>query len=124
MSTESGPGQRHPDADVFAREARANRFWWRLLRSFWRLGGKSLFYRDGSGWGAEGGGPSFCAGAKTSFEKAVSSVASKRAASYDLARTLELAGNKADAKRAYQQYVKLYPGGPWAKAAETAASKL
>ncbi|MEO8702786.1 MAG: tetratricopeptide repeat protein [Kofleriaceae bacterium] len=62
--------------------------------------------------------------AKGSFEKAVSSQAAKRAASYNLAKALELAGKKDDAKRAYQQYVKLFPGGPWAKAAEAAAAKL
>jgi predicted Zn-dependent protease len=62
--------------------------------------------------------------AKASFEKAVGSQTAKRAASYNLAKALELAGKKEDAKRAYQQYVKLFPGGPWAKAAETAASKL
>ena len=62
--------------------------------------------------------------AQASFEKAIQSQQAKRAASYNLARTLELAGKKDEAKRAYQQYVKLYPGGPWAKAAEAAASKL
>ena len=43
------------------------------------------------------------------------SQAAKRAASYNLPRTLELAGKKDEAKRAYQQYAKLYPGGPWAQ---------
>ena len=62
--------------------------------------------------------------AKAAFEHALSSQAAKRAASYNLARTLELAGKKDEAKRAYQQYVKLYPGGPWAKAAGDAAAKL
>jgi tetratricopeptide (TPR) repeat protein len=62
--------------------------------------------------------------AKAAFEHALTSQAAKRAASYNLARTLELAGNKDEARRAYQQYVKLYPGGPWAKAAEAAAGKL
>lgn len=62
--------------------------------------------------------------ARTAFEHALSSQAARRAAAYNLARTLELAGNKDEAKRAYQQYVKLYPSGPWAKAAEAAAGKL
>jgi len=62
--------------------------------------------------------------AKASFDKAIGSQAAKRAASYNLAKTLELAGKKDEAKRAYQQYSKLYPGGPWAKAADTAAAKL
>jgi predicted Zn-dependent protease len=62
--------------------------------------------------------------ARAAFEHALTSQAARRAASYNLARTLELAGNKDEARRAYQQYVKLYPGGPWAKAAETAAGKL
>jgi tetratricopeptide (TPR) repeat protein len=62
--------------------------------------------------------------ARTAFEHALSSQAARRAASYNLARTLELAGTKDEARRAYQQYVKLYPGGPWARAAETAAGKL
>jgi predicted Zn-dependent protease len=62
--------------------------------------------------------------AKTSFEQAISSQSAKRAASYNLAKTLELAGKKDEAKRAYQQYSKLYPGGPWAKAADAAAAKL
>lgn len=62
--------------------------------------------------------------AKSSFDKAIGSQNAKRAASYNLAKSLELAGKKDDAKRAYQQYSKMYPGGPWAKAADTAASKL
>jgi predicted Zn-dependent protease len=62
--------------------------------------------------------------AKGSFEKAIATTNAKRAASYNLARTLELAGKKDDAKRAYQQYVKLYPGGPWASAADAASKKL
>ena len=62
--------------------------------------------------------------AYASFQKAVASPVARRAASYDLARTLELAGKKPDAKRAYQQYVRLYPGGPWARAAQEAAAKL
>jgi len=64
------------------------------------------------------------AGAKASFDKAIGSQASKRAASFNLARALELGGDKANAKRAYQQYSKLFPGGPWAAAADAAASKL
>jgi predicted Zn-dependent protease len=62
--------------------------------------------------------------ARTAFEHALTSQAAKRAASYNLARTLELAGKKDEAKRAYQQYGKLYPGGPWAKAADDAAARL
>jgi predicted Zn-dependent protease len=62
--------------------------------------------------------------ARTAFERAVGSQAARRAASYNLARTLELDGKAAEAKRAYAQYLKLYPGGPWAKAAEAAAAKL
>ncbi len=62
--------------------------------------------------------------AKAAFEKALSSPAAKRAATYNLAKTLELAGKKAEAKAAYGQYVKLYPGGPWAAAATASASKL
>ncbi|HEX7839283.1 MAG TPA: M48 family metalloprotease, partial [Kofleriaceae bacterium] len=62
--------------------------------------------------------------AKAAFEHALTSQLAKRAASYNLARTLELAGKKDEAKRAYQQYVKLFPGGPWAKAADDAAAKL
>jgi predicted Zn-dependent protease len=62
--------------------------------------------------------------AKAAFERAIGSQTAKRAASYNLARTLELAGKKDDAKRAYAQYVKLYPGGAWADAAEAAAKRL
>lgn len=62
--------------------------------------------------------------ARASFEKALASPAAKRAATYNLAKTLELAGRKAEAKTAYGQYVKLYPGGPWAAAATAAAAKL
>ena len=62
--------------------------------------------------------------ARAAFEHALSSQAARRAASYNLARTLELAGKPDEAKRAYRQYVKLYPGGPWAAAAEAAAAKL
>ena len=64
--------------------------------------------------------------AKAAFDSALtsSSQAVKRAAAYNLARTLELSGKNADAKRAYQQYSKAYPGGPWAKAADAAAAKL
>jgi predicted Zn-dependent protease len=62
--------------------------------------------------------------AKVAFEKAIGSQSAKRAASYNLARTLELAGKKDEAKRAYLQYVKLYPGGAWAEAAKAAAAKL
>lgn len=63
-------------------------------------------------------------GASAAFGRALSSPAAKRAAAYNLAKTLELAGKKPEAKAAYQQYVKTYPGGPWAKAAETAGARL
>jgi predicted Zn-dependent protease len=62
--------------------------------------------------------------ANASFTKAVGSASAKRAASYNIAKTLELAGKKAEAKKAYQQYAKLFPGGPWAAAATAAAAKL
>ncbi|HEY1553499.1 MAG TPA: tetratricopeptide repeat protein [Kofleriaceae bacterium] len=64
------------------------------------------------------------AGAKAAFDKAIGSQTSKRAASFNLARALELSGDRANAKRAYQQYSKLFPGGPWAAAADEAAKKL
>ena len=59
-----------------------------------------------------------------SFERAESFPANRRAALYNRAKALELGGKKTDAKRAYQQYAAVFPGGPWAKAAETAAAKL
>ncbi|HEY5950395.1 MAG TPA: tetratricopeptide repeat protein [Kofleriaceae bacterium] len=62
--------------------------------------------------------------ARASFQKALTSPAAKRAATYNIAKTLELAGKKAEAKQAYGQYVKLYPGGPWAAAATAASAKL
>ena len=62
--------------------------------------------------------------ARAAFEKALASASAKRAATYNIARTLELAGKKADAKAAYAQYIRLYPGGPWAAAAKAAAAKL
>ena len=62
--------------------------------------------------------------AEGSFDTAMKQPVTKRAAAYNLAKTLELAGKKPDAKRAYQQYVKLYPGGAWANAAQAAAAKL
>jgi tetratricopeptide (TPR) repeat protein len=62
--------------------------------------------------------------ARADFERALASAEAKRAAAYNLARTLELAGKKADAKRAYQDYARAYPAGPWAKAAQAAAAKL
>lgn len=62
--------------------------------------------------------------AKSSFEKALSSASVKRAAAYNIAKALDLAGKKAEAKAAYAQYVKLYPGGPWAAAAKSASAKL
>jgi tetratricopeptide (TPR) repeat protein len=62
--------------------------------------------------------------ARAAFEKALATPGAKRAATYNLAKTLELAGKKPEAKAAYGQYVKLYPGGPWAAAATAAAAKL
>lgn len=62
--------------------------------------------------------------ARGAFEKALGSAAAKRAAAYNIAKTLELAGKRAEAKAAYAQYMKLYPGGPWAAAARAAAAKL
>jgi tetratricopeptide (TPR) repeat protein len=62
--------------------------------------------------------------ARAAFQSAQTSHAAKRAATYNLARTLELSGKPAEAKAAYQQYAKTYPGGPWAKAADAAAAKL
>ncbi len=62
--------------------------------------------------------------ARAAFEKALGSASAKRAATYNIARALELAGKKADAKAAYAQYIRLYPGGPWAAAAKAAAAKL
>src|SRR5579871_5263824 len=62
--------------------------------------------------------------ARLSFEKAEGFPANRRAALYDRAKALDLGGKKADAKKAYQQYAAVFPGGPWAKAAEAAAAKL
>ncbi len=64
------------------------------------------------------------AGAMAAFGRALGSPAAKRAASFNLAKTLELAGKRLDAKQAYQQYAKAYPSDPWAKAAESAVAKL
>jgi tetratricopeptide (TPR) repeat protein len=62
--------------------------------------------------------------ARAAFEKALLAASVKRAASYNIAKSLELAGKKVEAKAAYAQYVKLYPGGPWASAATAASGKL
>ncbi len=62
--------------------------------------------------------------AKSAFDKAMTSQSSKRAAAYNIAKALELAGKKPEAKAAYNQDIKLFPGGPWAAAAKAAASKL
>jgi len=61
---------------------------------------------------------------RASFTKAMSSTSAKRAAAYTLAKAFELEGKKPEAKAAYTQYAKLYPGGPWAAAATAAAAKL
>jgi predicted Zn-dependent protease len=63
-------------------------------------------------------------GARQAFDRAQGFPALKRAALFNSARALELAGKKAEAKKAYQQYAVAFPGGPWAKAAEAAAAKL
>jgi tetratricopeptide (TPR) repeat protein len=62
--------------------------------------------------------------ARAAFQSAQTSQAARRAATYNLARTLELSGKPAEAKAAYQHYARTYPGGPWAKAADDAAAKL
>lgn len=62
--------------------------------------------------------------AREAFEKALASAAAKRAATYNIAKSLELEGKKPEAKKAYEQYAKLYPGGPWAAAATASAAKL
>lgn len=62
--------------------------------------------------------------AHAAFSQALRYPVVKRAAAYNLARTLELAGKKREAKAAYTQYARLYPGGPWARAAAAAAAKL
>jgi predicted Zn-dependent protease len=62
--------------------------------------------------------------ARDSFTRAMSSASAKRAAAYNIAKAYELEGKKPEAKAAYMQYAKLYPGGPWAIAATAAAAKL
>jgi predicted Zn-dependent protease len=62
--------------------------------------------------------------ARAAFERAEGFPALRRAAFFNVARALELGGKKAEAKKAYQQYAVIFPGGPWAKAAESAAAKL
>lgn len=61
--------------------------------------------------------------AQAAFELAAKNNAAA-AASFNLARLLEVRGKKAEAKAAYQSYAKAYPNGSWAAAAKTAASKL
>ena len=62
--------------------------------------------------------------ARAAFERAQGFPALRRAAFFNAARALELGGRKAEAKKAYQQYATVFPGGPWAKAAQNAAAKL
>jgi Flp pilus assembly protein TadD len=62
--------------------------------------------------------------ARASFTKALASASAKRAATYNIAKSFELEGKKPEAKKAFQSYAKLYPGGPWAAAATAAAAKL
>jgi predicted Zn-dependent protease/Flp pilus assembly protein TadD len=63
-------------------------------------------------------------GARAAFQRAEGFPGLKRAASFNAARALELGGKKAEAKKAYLQYAVVFPGGPWAKAADAAAGKL
>lgn len=62
--------------------------------------------------------------ARAAFESALTSQHARRAAAYNLARTLELSGKPAEAKAGYLQYARTYPGTPWTRAAEAAAAKL
>jgi predicted Zn-dependent protease len=62
--------------------------------------------------------------ARAAFERAEGFPTLKRAAFFNAARALELGGKKVEAKKAYQQYAVVFPGGPWARAAESAAAKL
>lgn len=61
--------------------------------------------------------------AQAAFELAAKNNAAA-AASFNLARLLEVRGKKAEAKAAYESYAKAYPNGAWAAAAKAAASKL
>lgn len=61
--------------------------------------------------------------AQAAFEAAAKG-GSAAAASFNLARLLEVRGKKAEAKAAYESYAKAYPSGSWAAAAKAAASKL
>jgi predicted Zn-dependent protease len=61
--------------------------------------------------------------AQRAFE-AAAKAGNAAAASYNLARLLEVRGKKAEAKAAYESYAKAYPSGPWTAAAKAAAAKL
>jgi tetratricopeptide (TPR) repeat protein len=63
------------------------------------------------------------AGAARDFKAAVA-LAPDNVDASNLARTLELLGKPGDARRAYQQYVALYPGTAWTRAAQAAAARL
>jgi predicted Zn-dependent protease len=58
------------------------------------------------------------------FARAVAAPSVKRAASYNLAKALQLGGKRVEAKKAYADYVKLWPEGPWGAAAKAAGDKL
>jgi predicted Zn-dependent protease len=62
--------------------------------------------------------------ATVAFQRATSAPSVRRAAMYNLAKAMQLAGKNVEAKQAYAEYVKLWPEGPWGLAAKTAASKL
>jgi len=62
--------------------------------------------------------------AKAAFEKGLTSQQGRRAAAYNIAKNYELAGKKPEAKKAYLEYAKQYPGTAWSKAAESTAAKL
>ncbi len=61
--------------------------------------------------------------AQRAFEAAAKGGAGA-AASFNLARLLEVRGKKAEAKAAYESYVKAYPTGAWTVAARAALAKL
>ncbi len=62
--------------------------------------------------------------ATAAFSRAVASPSVTRAATYNLARTLLLAGKNLEAKKSYADYVKRWPDGPWGAAAKVAGDTL
>jgi predicted Zn-dependent protease len=62
--------------------------------------------------------------AAIAFNKAVSHGSMKQATSYNIARLHAIAGRKAEAKAAYQTYIKAYPKGTWTSSAQQAILKL